>query len=190
MEVKASLKHLRTSPRKTRLVVDLIRGLEVDQALNQLRFINKRAADPISKLLSSAISNAENNFELEKANLFVKEIRVDEASTIKRWMPRAHGRATPLRKRGSHILITLGEIKDSGKKKAKVQEIEKPLKLQADNKGESAEKITKKTKKEQSESATQEKGKEINDSKRDGRGGSNRGEGKGFSSKVFRRKAG
>ena len=71
---------------------------------------------PISKLVKSAIANAVNNFDLSEDNLYIKEIKVDEGPTLKRWMPRAHGRATPLRKRTSHVYVTLGEIKDSGEK--------------------------------------------------------------------------
>jgi large subunit ribosomal protein L22 len=115
MEVKASLKHLRTSPRKVRLVADMIRGKKVDGALNQLKLTNKKVTLPLYKLLMSAISNAENNFELKKDNLLIKEIRVDDGATLKRWMPRAHGRATPIRKRSSHIMITLDEIVESKK---------------------------------------------------------------------------
>ncbi len=117
MEVKASLKHLRTSPRKVRLVADLVRGLKVDKALNKLSLTNKKVALPLYKLLMSAISNAENNFELKKDNLLIKEIRVDDGATLKRWMPRAHGRATPIRKRSSHVMITLAEIVESKKKR-------------------------------------------------------------------------
>jgi len=115
MEVKASLKHLRTSPRKVRLVADLVRGLKVDNALNQLKLTNKKVTLPLYKLLMSAISNAENNFELDKDNLIIKEIRVDDGATLKRWMPRAHGRATPIRKRSSHVMVTLAEIVESKK---------------------------------------------------------------------------
>ena len=115
MEVKARLKHLRTSPRKVRLVADMIRGQKVERALNQLKLTNKKVTLPLHKLLMSALSNAENNFELEKSNLIVKEIRVDEGATLKRWMPRAHGRATPIRKRSSHVMITLAEIVESKK---------------------------------------------------------------------------
>lgn len=118
MEVKASLKHLRTSPRKVRLVADMVRGKKVDNALNQLMLTNKKVTSPIQKLLMSAISNAENNFELKKDNLIIKEIRVDDGATLKRWMPRAHGRATPIRKRSSHIMITLGEIVETKKTEA------------------------------------------------------------------------
>ena len=149
MEVKASLKHLRMSAQKTRLVVDVVRGLTVEAALDQLRFINKRAAEPVAKLIKSALANAENTYSLEKSNLMIKEIRVDEGVTLKRWMPRAHGRATAIRKRGCHINLILKEIKDSGKKEKKVVAAEEPVKLEKLAKeGEKAAKVTSKIEKE------------------------------------------
>lgn len=131
MDIKAKVKNIRISPRKTRLVVDVVRGMQVEKALGQLQFMNKRAAKPVMKLVKSAIANATNNYELEESNLFVKTIKVDEGMTIKRWLPRARGRATPLRKRSCHIDLVLGEVVDSGKKKAKQQKIDAPVKLDA-----------------------------------------------------------
>ncbi len=130
MEVKASLKNLRMSPRKIRLVIDVVRKLPVTDALDQLKFINKLAADPVAKLINSAVANAVNTYSLEKNNLFVKEIRSDEGIMLKRWMPRAHGRATSIRKRGCHLSLTLGEIKDSGPKEKKAVKTEEPVKLE------------------------------------------------------------
>ena len=98
MEVKAKLQDLRISPRKTRLVVDVIRGLKIEDAFNQLNFINKKVTLALKNLLDSALANALNNFSLEKDNLFIKEIRVDEGRTLKRWMPRARGRADLIKK--------------------------------------------------------------------------------------------
>lgn len=109
MEVKAKAKFIKTSPKKVRLVANLIRGLDVDKAGIQLQFSNKNAATPLSKLLKSAIVNAEENDNLKRDNLFIKEIRVDEGPALKRWMPRAMGRATPIIKKTSHIHITLAE---------------------------------------------------------------------------------
>ena len=130
MEVKASLKHLRMSAQKTRLVLGLIRKLPVEEALDQLKFNNKLAARPVSKLIKSAIANAENTYNLEKSNLYIKEIRADEGVTLKRWRARAQGRASAIRKRACHISLTLGEIKDSGAKKKKELKIAKPVKLE------------------------------------------------------------
>lgn len=120
------------SPRKTRLVVDAIRGLNVAKALEVLKFSGKRAAGPVAKLLNSAIANAEHNNDLEKNNLFIKEIKVDEGPVLKRWRARAFGRASGIKKRTSHITIVLAEIKPSEKqesKKVKKQESKKDVKV-------------------------------------------------------------
>lgn len=130
MEVKASLKHLRMSPRKIRLVIDVIRKMPVDTALDQLRFMNKLAAEPVAKLIKSAIANATSVYDLERSNLYIKEIRSDEGVMLKRWMPRAQGRATSIRKRGCHLNLILSEIKDSGKKEKKVVKADEPMKLE------------------------------------------------------------
>ena len=95
------------SPRKTRYVVDLIRGLEIDKALNVLRFTDKAAATPIEKLLRSAIKNWEQKFEMDAADssLYVKECFVDGGKTMRRFQPAPHGRAYRIRKRTNHITI-------------------------------------------------------------------------------------
>lgn len=193
MEVKAKAKHIRMSPRKVRLVASLVRGMEVNKAIDQLNFTNKWAKKPIKKLIESAIANAEHNFELDKNNLYIKEIKVDEGATLKRWMPRAHGRATTLRKRMSHIDLTLAEIKDSGKKEAKKQKIEDPVRLGEQPKEEETKKDDNATKKETKTGADKEQGKEIVDPRNEGRGGNTKIEGKGgkgFANKIFRRKSG
>ncbi len=107
MEVRAKLRHLKMSPRKVRLVADTVRGLDVLEAQNQLSYSKKHAARPLLKLLNSAIANAKNNFELDQRQLFIKELLVDMGPTLNRWRARAYGRAAPIRKRSSHILIVL-----------------------------------------------------------------------------------
>jgi len=150
MEVKASLKHLRMSAQKVRLVIDVVRKLPVETALNQLKFMNKKAALPIVKLIKSAIANAENTYNLEKSNLMISEIRADEAVTMKRWMPKAHGRATVIRKRGSHVILVLKEIKASGKTTKKTVEVAEPVKLEKLVKeGEKSSKVVSKIEKDQ-----------------------------------------
>jgi large subunit ribosomal protein L22 len=129
MEIKAKAKNIKSSSRKMRLVIDVVRGMKIEAAVNQLQFMNKKAAKPVMKLVKSATANAVNNFELEESNLYIKTIRVDEGKTMKRWLPRARGRATPLRKRSCHIILLLDELVDSGKKGAKKQKIEAPIKL-------------------------------------------------------------
>ncbi len=124
MEIRAKGNNLRMSPRKIRLVAGLIRGLEVEKARIQLEFNKKIASKPLLKLLDSAIANAVENFNADRSNLMVKSVTVDGGPTLKRWMPRAHGRATPLRKRTSHVILTLAEVVASGKiaKKNKVDD--------------------------------------------------------------------
>jgi len=105
----AKLTMHRSTPRKARLVADLIRGKDVSEAENILRFTNRRVAEPILKLLDSARANAINNHDMFEDTLFVKTIVVDEGPTLKRMLPRARGRADLLRKRTCHITITLEE---------------------------------------------------------------------------------
>jgi len=123
MEVKASLKYLKISPRKTRLVAGLLKGLSVQEAEAQLRYNKKRSSEPIMKLLKSVVNNAENNFRLNKDNLFIKSIRVDEGPALKRYRPRARGAVYTIKKRTSHINIILDEIIPSkqGEKKPAVR---------------------------------------------------------------------
>jgi len=108
--MKASATHIRISPRKVRMVVDTVRGKSVSQALSILGFTRKKAALPVQKLLKSAVANAvENGGINDVETLVIDRIMVDEGPTLKRYMPRARGRATPIRKRTSHIRIILRE---------------------------------------------------------------------------------
>ena len=108
--MKASMKHLRISPRKVRMVVDTVRGKKASQAMDILRFARKKAAVPVQKLLKSAVANAtEHNGVSSVDDLVIERITVDEGPTIKRYMPRARGRATPIRKRTSHVRLELRE---------------------------------------------------------------------------------
>ncbi len=109
MEAGATLRYLRMAPRKVRLVADLVRGKSVEDALKTLRFTPKVASRPMKKLIESALANAENNHGLDIDILWVKEIRVDEGPTLKRFRPRAQGRAFPIHKRTSHISVVLAE---------------------------------------------------------------------------------
>jgi large subunit ribosomal protein L22 len=107
VEVRAKARFVRTAPRKARLVMDHIRGKDVGDARALLRHTPRAAATDISKLLESAVANAENNFELDPGELKIARAFVDEGPTIKRFRPRALGRATPIHKRTSHMTITL-----------------------------------------------------------------------------------
>lgn len=104
------------SSRKVRLVIDLIRGARVEKAQTQLRFANKLAAEPVLKLLNSAIANAVNNFQMNKEDLKITSITADEGPILDRWHPRAHGRAMPIRKRSTHISIILEAVDQNGNK--------------------------------------------------------------------------
>jgi large subunit ribosomal protein L22 len=109
----AKLNNCPTSPRKMRLVADMVRGLKVEQALNVLRFSSKEASRKLEKLLLSAINNWEqknSDASLEDAGLFVKEIRVDGGAMLKRLRPAPQGRAHRIRKRSNHVTIVLGQV--------------------------------------------------------------------------------
>ena len=106
----AYLKQIRISPRKARLVVDLIRGRSVQEALDMLAYTNKRAAPILTKMLRSAIASASSQATVDIDALVVSEAFVDQGPTMKRFLPRAQGRATPIRKRSSHITVRLREV--------------------------------------------------------------------------------
>lgn len=194
MEVKASAKFIKISPRKVRLLADLVRGMELQKALDQLNFANKNAAGPMAKLINSAAANALNNFDLDKNNLFIKELRVNGGPTLHRWTQKARGRATPIRKRTSHIHVILGELVDSGERKVKTTKIEAPVKLGALPKEDDGIKIkAKDSDKKSTKESVDEKGKKIVDPRGEGKGKHAQIEGmgsKGFASKIFRRKSG
>lgn len=107
MEIKAQLNHFRMSPRKVRLVANLIRGMDVKRAELELDNFSKRAAGPLLKLLRSAFTSALHNFQIDPKDLFIKSIRVNEGPVFTRFRPRAFGRASPVRKRTSHVLLVL-----------------------------------------------------------------------------------
>jgi len=104
----ATHKFARIAPRKTRLVVDLIRGKKVQDAMNLLRFTRKRAAVLINQVLKSAVANADEQ-EADVSRLFVKECRIDPGPTMHRFQPKDRGRAHPIKKRSSHIIVTVDE---------------------------------------------------------------------------------
>ena len=109
MEVKARAKFIRTSPRKARMVTELVKGKGVGEALNILAFTKKAPAKIISKLLKSAVANADQMKNIDVDTLFIKQISVDQGPTMKRFRPRAMGRATMIRRRMSHITVVLEE---------------------------------------------------------------------------------
>ncbi len=107
MDVHASLRFLRMSPRKVRLVINAVRGLPAVEADTRLQFMQKGAARPVLKLLRSAMANAEHNFQLHAETLVIKTITADGGPTTKRSRPRAMGRSAPIRKRSTHIHLVL-----------------------------------------------------------------------------------
>lgn len=195
MEVSAKTKYLRISPKKVRLVLDVIRGMQVEEAQGQLKFIPKRACVYILKLLNSAIANAENNFNLKKDNLYIKEITADEGPSLKRWMPRAMGRATLLKKRSSCIKIVLAEKVESKKIIKANQKIAEPIKIKEGIKD--AETVVRHVEEKPQALKTEEHKPEISDVRMEGKHRhkdrldkiQKKGKG-GFLKKVFSRKAG
>jgi large subunit ribosomal protein L22 len=109
MEVTARAKHIRTSPRKLRLIADTVRGKKVEEALIILRFLPSPSARTISKVVKSAAANAENNFEMTPSDLKIVSISVDGGPTLKRYRAGPRGRAKPILKRSSHITVVVAE---------------------------------------------------------------------------------
>lgn len=109
MEAKAIARTVRIAPRKARLVIDLIRGKKVGEALSILKFTPKAGSIVVEKVLKSAIANAENNHSMDVNSLYVKEAWVSEGPTMKRFLPRAKGSASPINKRTSHITVVVAE---------------------------------------------------------------------------------
>lgn len=129
---RAKLKYLRIAPRKVRLVTDLLRGEKVERAQVILDFTRKKAAFPILKLLKQAIANTRNKLEVDEKNLYISEILVDEGPKLKRYLPRARGRADVIHKKTSHITIVLDEIEKKAKKKIKKKAVVKKKKLKVE----------------------------------------------------------
>lgn len=111
MEIKVKLSNFRTSPRKSRQVVDLIRGKSVAQAQAILLFTVNKSSRPILKLLNSAVASATHDLHMDESSLFISKITVDEGPKMKRWHPMSRGRAYPIIKRSCHIAITIAEKK-------------------------------------------------------------------------------
>ena len=132
-QVTAKLNYLHIAPRKVRLVTDALKGLSVNEAEAQLLFRPKRSSESLLKLLRSAVANAKNNHKLSADHLIIKDIRVNQGPMLKRFLPRAMGRATPIQKKTSHIFLVLEERLKSKSprfniavsKKAKVPKAEK-----------------------------------------------------------------
>lgn len=111
-EARAIAKNLRIAPRKVRIVIDLIRGKSVEEALQTLRFIPKRAAKAVEKVVRSAAANAVNNYDMNEDRLYIAEIYADEGMVMKRYRPRARGQAFPIMRRTSHVTVVVRERKE------------------------------------------------------------------------------
>ncbi|MET3574352.1 50S ribosomal protein L22 [Bhargavaea ullalensis] len=111
-QAKAIARTVRIAPRKVRLVVDLIRGKQIGEAVAILKLTPKAASPVVEKVLKSAVANAEHNYDLDINNLVVSEVFVDEGPTLKRFRPRAQGRASKINKRTSHITVVVSEKKE------------------------------------------------------------------------------
>ncbi|MCK5080908.1 MAG: 50S ribosomal protein L22 [Candidatus Moranbacteria bacterium] len=134
MQIKASLKNYRRSARKVREIANVLRGMDIENAVSQLTVWKKGSCLDILNLLKSAIANAQNNFKLKEDDLYIAEIKVNEGATLKRWRARAHGRAFQILKRTCHVELTL-------------EEKEKAEKTVSKKKSETKAKTQKKTKK-------------------------------------------
>lgn len=109
MQVKAHARYIRMAPRKVRLVTNLVKRLPVDVAIAQLKVLPKAAARPVRKLIESAVANALHNNKLDRDKLFIHSITADGGPTLKRWRPRAFGRAATIRKRSTHISVVISD---------------------------------------------------------------------------------
>lgn len=109
MEARAIARYVRVSPRKVRQVMALIRGRDVEEALDILRAVHKSAARPLEKVIRSAAANAENNHQMNRGRLYIARAYVDQGPMLKRWRPGFRGRPDPIRKRTSHITVVVAE---------------------------------------------------------------------------------
>jgi len=181
MKVSAKLNNLRIAPRKVRLVAELVTGLDVDDALVQLDAKIKRGCEPVRKLLLSAISNAENNFGIDRSNMFVLSVTVGGGPTLKRWMPRAYGRAAMIKKRTSKIEIIVDE-RIEGKGRKTKEQLEKEKKERLEEKKKIEKEAVKKMDDKKEVKNKPEEVKEIERGKKDTTKSN-------WSSRIFRRKS-
>ncbi|KKR21717.1 MAG: 50S ribosomal protein L22 [Candidatus Moranbacteria bacterium GW2011_GWA2_39_41] len=182
MKVSAKLNNFRMPNRKVKLVADLMIGMDVVDALNQLNATAKKTAPFLITLLDSAIANGENNFGISKDNMYIFDVVVKEGITLKRWMPKAYGRATPIRRRSSHIEIVLEERVEGKDRKTKEQlEKEKKARLDARKKLEK-DSIDKQEKETKAIEKNEVKSKDARTE--------TKASDKGWAKKMFNRKAG
>jgi large subunit ribosomal protein L22 len=194
MRVTAELNNLRISPRKVKLVADLIKGMDALEAVAQLEVAIKKTSGYMQKLLLSAIANGENNFGLSKGNLYVIDVVVGAGPTLKRWMPKAYGRAGQILKRTSKVKIVLEE-RIEGKDRKSKEQMEKERTERAKRateelkKEEEKKKAASKDESGKEESSKEAKTEKIVDAK--AKSGEKKGavEAKGWKNKIFHRKS-
>ena len=191
MKVKATLKNLRMSPRKVRLVTDSIVGMDANAALVQLRHLVKKTSGVLEKLLLSALANAENNFGLDRDNMFVSSVVVGEGTRMKRWLPRAQGRATLILKRTCHIKLEIEE-RIEGKNRKSKQQLEKERAKREEEREKMLKEDAKRLAEEEKEQEVAEKEivekapvKKVLPKKNEAK----KGQDSGFLKKVFQRKS-
>jgi large subunit ribosomal protein L22 len=182
MKVSTKLNNLRISPRKVRLVCNAIKGKDTGEALIDLGNLVRGSSLAIEKLIKSAIANAENNFGLDRENLYIFDAQVGEGPKYKRWMPRAYGRATPILKRTSNLTIILEERVEGKNRKTKEQ-MEKEKKAREEEK----KKMEKELEKEQQEQKKEAPVPEVKAEKEKERKKESKG---GWMRRFFRRKSG
>lgn len=184
MKVTAQLNNIRVAPRKSRLVARLVTGMDVSEAIGQLDVNVKKSSSFMAKLILSAVANGENNFGLDRNNLYVSEVLVGEGPVLKRWMPKAFGRAGQILKRTSKIKLTLEErVEGKGRKTQEEMEVAKKKRL-AEKKKQLKEVTEEKEGSTESKSGKPEKIEEKKDL------GSNKKESKNkWGEKIFRRKS-
>lgn len=125
MNIQVKLNNFRTSPKKVRQVADLIRGKNALEAQTMLSFTVNKSSKPVLKLLNSAIASAKNDLHLDETNMFVSKITVDEGPKLKRWHPMSRGRAYPIIKRSSHVILVLSEKNPTINNEVKKEEVKK-----------------------------------------------------------------
>ena len=148
MMITAKLNDYRQSPRKVRLVANLVKGKKIEDVKNTLAFLVKRASKPLADLIDSAVANASNNFNISADQLYIQEFRIDQGQVLKRRMPRARGMAFPINKRTSHIFIQLDTIDNMPTKKSKIKKQISKIKTKTEVKKEEVKSVEKNAKTE------------------------------------------
>jgi len=185
MKTTAKLNNIRVAPRKARLVARLVKGMDVAEAVSQLDANVKKAGPFMKKLILSAVANGENNFGLDKDNLYVFDVQVGDGPTMKRWMPKAFGRAGQILKRTSKINLVLEErVEGKGRKTKEQMEEEKKKRLEEKKKQMKEMEEEAKEAKEDSKKAQEERKEDMRDVEKGNKGIKSK-----IGEKIFRRKS-